>query len=119
MIIADESDAAAFAKWELYKSGKDEDALAWLTEQGAADTKSGGDTNVRQLADPTSAVNLNMGTLIGAYANVAAMLDEMAAIDGLAGVLLTFDDFVGGIENFGTRIQPLMKSRAHIAGVPA
>ena len=47
------------------------------------------------------------------------MLDEMAAIDGLAGVLLTFDDFVGGIENFGTRIQPLMKSRAHIAGVPA
>ncbi len=27
-------------------------------------------------------------------------------------VLLTFDDFLEGVENFGTRIQPLMKSRA-------
>ena len=30
------------------------------------------------------------------------------------GVLLTFDDFVQGVENFGKRIQPLMKSRKHI-----
>jgi pyrimidine oxygenase len=29
-------------------------------------------------------------------------------------VLLTFDDFVKGIEDFGARIQPLMKSRQHI-----
>jgi pyrimidine oxygenase len=112
MIIAAETRDAAFAKWELYKDGKDEDALAWLTVQGAADTKSGGDTNVRQLADPTSAVNLNMGTLIGSYAEVAAMLDEMAGIDGLGGVMLTFDDFLIGIEDFGMRIQPLMQSRA-------
>jgi pyrimidine oxygenase len=26
-------------------------------------------------------------------------------------VLLTFDDFLEGVEAFGTRIQPLMKSR--------
>jgi pyrimidine oxygenase len=26
-------------------------------------------------------------------------------------VLLTFDDFIEGVETFGTRIQPLMKSR--------
>jgi pyrimidine oxygenase len=35
----------------------------------------------------------------------------MAEIDGLAGVMLTFDDFIIGIEQFGQRIQPLMKSR--------
>ncbi len=119
MVIADETDAAALAKWELYKSGKDDAALSWLTEQGAADTKSGGDTNVRQLADPTSAVNLNMGTLVGSYAKVAALLDEMSEIPGLGGVLLTFDDFIAGTENFGTRIQPLMTSRKHIAGAGA
>ena len=119
MIIADTTDAAATAKWELYKSGKDEGALAWLTEQGAADTKSGSDTNVRQLADPTSAVNLNMGTLVGSYAKIAAMLDEMAEIPGLGGVLLTFDDFVLGIEAFGAHIQPSMRSRKHIAGAAA
>ncbi|PMC21812.1 pyrimidine utilization protein A, partial [Klebsiella aerogenes] len=44
--------------------------LAWLTEQSQKDTRSGSDTNVRQMADPTSAVNINMGTLVGSYANV-------------------------------------------------
>jgi len=43
------------------------------------------------------------------------LLDEMAEIDGLAGVMLTFDDFIIGIEQFGQRIQPLMRSRARLA----
>lgn len=62
MVIADETDEAARAKWEHYKGGADEEALAWLTEQSQKDTRSGSDTNVRQMADPTSAVNINMGT---------------------------------------------------------
>lgn len=114
MLIADETDAAAMAKWQLYKDGEDKQATAWLGAQASVDTRSGSDTNVRQLGDPTSAVNLNMGTLVGSYASIARMLDEMAAVPGMGGVLLTFDDFVQGVENFGTRIQPLMKSRAHI-----
>ena len=100
------------SKWEHYKAGADEGALAWLTEQAAADTKSGDDTNVRQLADPVSAVNLNMGTLVGSHAAVARMLDELATVPGLGGVMLTFDDFVEGTEAFGTHIQPLMRCRA-------
>jgi pyrimidine oxygenase len=71
-------------------------------------------TNVVQLSDTVSAVNINMGTLVGSYAKVAAMLDEMATVEGTGGVLLTFDDFVQGVENFGTRIQPLMKTRQHL-----
>jgi pyrimidine oxygenase len=51
---------------------------------------------------------------VGSYENVAAMLDEVAAVPGTAGVLLTFDDFVAGVENFGTRIQPHMQSRKHV-----
>ncbi|CAN5448098.1 hypothetical protein BH09PSE5_BH09PSE5_36790 [soil metagenome] len=92
--------------------------------QGAVDTKSGSDTNIRQMADPTSAVNINMGTLVGSYASVARMLDEVAEVPGTEGVLLTFDDFVKGVEAFGERIQPLMTSRldadtpvASLAGV--
>jgi pyrimidine oxygenase len=42
------------------------------------------------------------------------MMDEIAGIPGMAGVLLTFDEFVGGTKEFGERIQPLMKSRRHI-----
>ncbi|WAT03063.1 pyrimidine utilization protein A [Rouxiella chamberiensis] len=114
MVIADENEAAARAKWDSYKAGADSEALAWLTDQSTKDTKSGADTNVRQMADPTSAVNINMGTLVGSYASVANMLDEIASVPGTEGVLLTFDDFVQGIENFGQFIQPLMKTRQHL-----
>ncbi|RRA39492.1 pyrimidine utilization protein A, partial [Cronobacter sakazakii] len=74
----------------------------------------GADTNVRQMADPTSAVNINMGTLVGSYASVARMLDEVAAVPGTEGVLLTFDDFLTGIDAFGEHIQPLMRCRDHL-----
>lgn len=40
------------------------------------------------------------------------MLDEVAE-QPIKGVMLTFDDFVQGVEDFGTKIQPLMKSRAN------
>ncbi|OWQ90743.1 pyrimidine utilization protein A [Roseateles aquatilis] len=111
MVIADETDEAARAKWDHYKAGADQEAIAWLGEQGAADKQSGTDTNVRQMADPTSAVNINMGTLVGSYASIARMLDEVAEVEGTEGVLLTFDHFVDGVKLFGERIQPLMRCR--------
>ncbi|KQR73026.1 pyrimidine utilization protein A [Rhizobium sp. Leaf384] len=111
MIIADETDEAARAKWEHYKAGADQEAIQWLGVQGAADKRSGTDTNVRQMADPVSAVNINMGTLVGSFETVARLLDEVPTVPGTGGVLLTFDDFLKGIEDFGTRIQPLMACR--------
>ncbi len=114
MIIADETDAAARAKWEHYKNGTDHEAVAWLVGQSEADKSSGADTNVRQMADPVSAVNINMGTLVGSYETVARLLDEVGTVDGCDGVLLTFDDFIKGTEDFGARIQPLMKTRQHV-----
>jgi pyrimidine oxygenase len=53
----------------------------------------------------------NQGVLVGSYAHVAAMLDEMAAVPGVQGVMMTFDDFLIGMEQFGTRIQPLLRCR--------
>jgi len=115
MIIADETDEAAMAKWKHYNDGVDVEAVAWLAHQGAAD-KHNPTTNVRQLAAPEGAVNINMGTLVGSYESVARMLDEMATVPNTGGVLLTFDDFLIGVEAFGQRIQPLMKSRVGISG---
>ena len=114
MLIADTTDEAAFAKWEHYKAGVDKEAVEWLGRQGAVDTRSGTDTNIRQMADPASAVNINMGTLVGSFANIARMLDEVATVPGTEGIMLTFDDFVEGIDNFGRYIQPLMKSRRRL-----
>jgi pyrimidine oxygenase len=115
MVIADETDEKAMAKWRLYREGADQEALAWLTNQAAPNAAASGTTNTTQLAAPESAVNLNMGTLVGSYASVARMLDEVAAVPDTAGVLLVFDDFVQGVEAFGARIQPLMASRADVA----
>jgi pyrimidine oxygenase len=115
MIIADETDERAMAKWQLYREGADQAALAWLTNQAAPNAQGGtSNTNTTQLAAPESAVNLNMGTLVGSYESVARMLDEVAGVPDTAGVLLVFDEFVQGVENFGQRIQPLMKSRADV-----
>ncbi|WP_174285544.1 pyrimidine utilization protein A [Sphingomonas bacterium] len=118
MVIADETDEAAQAKWQRYRDGVDHEAIAWLTGQTAANAVSA-TTNTRQMSDATSAVNINMGTLVGSHATVARLLDEVATVPGTGGVLLTFDDFVEGVEAFGTRIQPLMKSRRHVAAANA
>jgi pyrimidine oxygenase len=112
MIIADDTDEAARQRWEYIKAGADDEAIAWLGEKGAADQSPG--SNMRQMADPTSAVNINMGTLVGSWANVAKMLDEVATVPGTQGVMLTFDDFVKGVEDFGQKIQPLMACRKHL-----
>ena len=111
MVIADETDEKAAAKWKLYRDGADQEALAWLTNQAAPNAVAAPTTNTVQLADSESAVNLNMGTLVGSYENVARMLDEVSEVPGTAGVLLTFDEFVSGVDNFGKKIQPQMKCR--------
>jgi len=112
MVIADRTDEMAFAKWEHYKKGTDLEALRWQVSQAGADTKAqAGSTaaNLTQaLVDP---LPTGMLKLIGSYENVARMLDEVAATPGLKGIMLTFDDFIVGIEQFGEHIQPLMQSR--------
>jgi pyrimidine oxygenase len=115
MIIADETDAAAIAKWEHYKAGTDLEALAWRDAQAEDDPST----------DPYAAPNrrrtlgvdklpTNQGVFVGSYATVAGMLDELAAVPGVRGVMLTFDDFIIGMEQFGTRILPLMRCRGGV-----
>ncbi|MBW8740429.1 MAG: pyrimidine utilization protein A [Streptomyces turgidiscabies] len=112
MIIAAESDDEAQAKWQDYHDNADRAALAYMAGETDADTTSTGTSTARTIALPEGAVNFNMGTLVGSYESVARMLDEVAEVAGTKGIMLVFDDFLEGLENFGTRIQPLMKSRA-------
>ncbi|MDR3538978.1 MAG: pyrimidine utilization protein A [Acetobacteraceae bacterium] len=115
MVIADETDAAAMAKWTHYKAGMDVKALAWMADQAGADATASEHSTARTMTVPDSAVNFNMGTLVGSYATVARLLDEAAAVPGTKGVMLTFDDFLIGMDQFGQRIQPLMRSRAEVS----
>jgi pyrimidine oxygenase len=45
---------------------------------------------------------------------VARMLDDAAGMPGVKGLMLTFDDFIEGMDKFGQKIQPLMRSRAKV-----
>lgn len=112
MIIADETEQAAQAKWEHYKQGTDYVALDYRDGQASDDPS----------RDPYSQANrrqqhgmaklpTNQGLLVGSYEQIAAMLDELSEVPGVRGVMLTFDDFVIGMEQFGTRILPLMRCR--------
>ena len=113
MVIADETDEAAEAKWKHYNDGADLDGAGLAGRPGQRRRQCGGDAARRgQMAAPTGAVNFNMGTLVGSYASVARMLDEVRRrCPATKGIMLTFDDFLIGMEQFGQRIQPLMKSR--------
>ena len=112
MVIVDETDDAAMAKWHDYHANADMDALAWMAGQSAGDPNADASGTAASITAPEGAVNFNMGTIVGSYESVARMLDEAATVPGTKGIMLTFDDFVQGIEDFGTKIQPLMKSRA-------
>jgi pyrimidine oxygenase len=83
-----------------------------MAGESATDTTADDTSTARTIVLPEGAVNFNMGTLVGSYETIAKLLDEVAEVEGTKGIMLVFDDFLVGLENFGTRIQPLMKSRS-------
>jgi len=115
MVISAETDEAAMAKWTLYREGADVEALGYMGVQGAQDAAAGANSTAAHINLPEGAVNFNMGTIVGSYETCAKLLDEAAAVPGVKGLMLTFDDFLEGIDAFGTRIQPLMACRQDVA----
>jgi pyrimidine oxygenase len=94
MVIADESDEAAQAKWQHYRDGVDEEAVAWLREQG------------RPMPCRRPRMSTSWPLRIGGehqHGHAGGLLRHgggHAGRDcggsGTGGVLLTFDDFVKG-----------------------
>ena len=78
MVIADETDEAAMAKWKHYNEGADMGALSWMAGEANADPNAADDGTAKRISAPEGAINFNMGTLVGSYASVARMLDECA-----------------------------------------
>jgi pyrimidine oxygenase len=116
MIIAEETDEAAMAKWELYKRGTDMEALAWRDYQAGLDktTDPYATANRLKLSSNGETPPTNHTVLVGSYATVARLMDEAASVPGVTGIMLTFDEFVSGIEKFGKYVQPLMHCRQSV-----
>ena len=114
MVISDETDEKAQEKWESFRLGADMEALKYMGVQGAQDDQAGDGATAKAINLPEGAVNFNMGTIVGSYESCARMLDEAAAVPGVKGIMMTFDDFLVGMDDFGTKIQPLMQSRSSV-----
>lgn len=107
-VITGETDAEAQAKWDHYREGADLEAIAFMTGQANLDVS--GSTAVK-ITELQNIFALNIGKIVGSHASVAQQLDELAAINGLKGVMCIFDDFIAGTEDFGQKVMPLLRSR--------
>lgn len=113
MVILGDTDADAQRKVELYTRGADLAAIDFMTGQYSLDTATDG-SSARVVAahrsGPTSPFYGGGVPLAGSPQTVARKLDELAAVDGTSGVMLTFDDFIEGVERFGAEVMPLLSN---------
>lgn len=119
-IIAYETDGEAWAKWDWCNEGVDLDTTSWVAKQATKDVKADASAMASRISRADNPVNINGGASIGSFEKIAGLLDEAAEVAGTKGIILIFDNFLIGLDSFGQRIQPLMKSRGHIsASAPA
>lgn len=108
MLIMDDTDEKAQAKWNAYHSGADLEALGYMSDEGSKDATADSSGTARTINLPDGAVNFNMATLVGSYETVARQLDKVAKMPGVKGMMFTFDDFETGVRDFGEKVRPLM-----------
>lgn len=112
LVIAD-TDEEATARVDHYADGADVAALDYLTSQYARDTaKEGSSAHVlanRRAAGRLSPFYGGGWPVAGSPATIARHIDQMAAVPGTSGIMLTFDDFLEGLQRFGTEVMPLLE----------
>ncbi|GGR60334.1 pyrimidine monooxygenase RutA [Deinococcus seoulensis] len=107
VILAD-TDEEARAREQHYRDGADLDAIAFMTGQASLDTAG---TTAQVISELQGATFMGIGLLVGSPATVAQQIDRLAQIPGTSGMMLTFDDFVKGVERFGSEVMPLLQCR--------
>ena len=103
MVIMDETDELAQARVDKYNAGTDYEAIAFTQGQAAKDTNS--PTSLRR-TQARKAVGEH--AIVGSPQTVANFFNKLAEVDPNVGIMLTFDDFLEGIERFGKDVMPLL-----------
>jgi pyrimidine oxygenase len=110
MVVLGDTDEEAAAKCAHYNAGADDEAIDFMLGMYGLDTAKDGSSAdvVRNHAKGRSAFYGGGTPLAGSPETVARRLDEIAAIEGVAGIMLIFDDFLDGLDRFGDQVMPLL-----------
>jgi pyrimidine oxygenase len=106
MVIADETDEAAQAKWQDYHDNADHAALAYMAGETATDTTSDGTSTARTIVTARGRGELQHGHAGRLVRDRREDARRGRRGHGTKGIMLVFDDFLRhahpGLENFGT-----------------
>jgi pyrimidine oxygenase len=99
-VVLDDTDAAARAKVERYNAGTDRVAAGNMAGNYQVDsTGTSSKAAAEQLLSANAAAITN-GLIAGSPATVARELNELAAVPGTGGVLISLDDYREGLDRF-------------------
>jgi pyrimidine oxygenase len=107
-VIFGDTDEEAQELARTYIEQADREAIATMQGQASMDTAG---TTAQSIVQRDQTF-MSTDAIVGSPETVAAEFDKLAEVDGLAGVMICFDDYVRGIERIGQEVMPRMKSRA-------
>jgi pyrimidine oxygenase len=110
MVVLDDTDEGARRKVDHYNAGSDREAIAYMSGNYALDKANKGASSQRFAEDfaKLKAIPDTGGLLAGSPRTVAAELNKLAAVAGTGGILMSFDDYHGGLDQFGQEVVPLL-----------
>jgi pyrimidine oxygenase len=109
VVIAD-TDEEAQAKLRHFETHPDVGAIEYMVAQASTDTAVGGTSHNIVNVEMGDMVRMSTDFLAGSPETIAARLDEWAEIDGVAGYMLIFPDYVDDIRRMGREVFPRMKN---------
>jgi len=98
------TEAEARAKSDYWSEHADRVALVEMLGQAALDAAGGTAAALQGIA------YIGITPIIGSYAQCAATLDHIASVPGTKGIMLIFPEYLAGLQEFGERVLPLMRT---------
>jgi len=105
-VILDDTDALAFRRAELYDAGTD--VVAMRNRRAEYERDYTGVSSKQAAEHLKEEKAIARRGLIGSPRTIAGRLNELAAVPGTGGILMSFDDYYGGLDQFGTEVIPLL-----------
>jgi pyrimidine oxygenase len=112
IVIIRDTDEAAQERVAEIREGADLPALERITGQASLDASGSTSGRLSEAAEKLrDMVFFDLDVIAGSPATVADYLDELATVEGTAGVMLIFEDPHNGIDRFANDVAPLMATK--------